>query len=63
MLFNNNNNNNNSLIKALEAIDECGHMAGLKHSQLNKARTLKEVREMESQQMLKAKCNPEKRIG
>jgi hypothetical protein len=34
-------------MQALEAIDECGHLTGVKSSQLNKQRTLKEVREYE----------------
>lgn len=52
------------LDKALEAIDECGQMTGLKHSQLNKSRTLKEVREYESMlEKLSLESNPEKTIN
>jgi serine palmitoyltransferase len=36
------------LDKALEAIDECGEMAGLKISKINKSRTLEEVRQKEA---------------
>jgi hypothetical protein len=34
--------------KALEAIDVCGDICGIRHSQLNKHRSLKEIREYES---------------
>jgi hypothetical protein len=34
--------------KALEAIDLCGDICGLRHSQINKHRSLKEIREYES---------------
>ncbi len=36
------------LDKALEAIDECGELACLKNSKINKKRTLKEIRQMEA---------------
>jgi serine palmitoyltransferase len=36
------------LDKALKAIDECGEMAGMKISKINKSRSLEEVRRMES---------------
>jgi serine palmitoyltransferase len=35
------------LDKALEAIDECGHLTGVRYSQLNQHRTFKQVREYE----------------
>lgn len=56
------------LDKALEAIDECGHMTGVRYSQLNKHRTLNEVREYEAQLEKKQHQkqlieNPEKTIS
>ena len=35
------------ILKALEAMDVCGHMCGVRYSQLNPHRTLKQVREYE----------------
>ena len=34
--------------QALEAMDVCGHMCGVRYSQINPHRTLKQVREFEA---------------
>ncbi|CAF0814943.1 unnamed protein product [Brachionus calyciflorus] len=52
------------LDKALEAIDECGYMTGVRTSQINKPKTLKQVREEEARltRDIKMEMNMEKKI-
>ena len=50
------------LDKALEAIDVCSDVCGIRYSQLNKRRSLKEVREYETYLEERENAKPEKTI-
>ena len=48
--------------KALEAIDVCADVCGIRYSQINKHRSLKEIRELESYSEGHESVKPEKTI-